>query len=168
MHVWNWLVCLPVEIAVVVLQASFLFHQAWASTVLLNPFPAYTWSLDKGPTQPAPLPDICCFPSRFPTIPTSYFPEEPRHPSLHDSIADPNTKRSHTFSDGNHAEPAGTFYHLSFHFELEMGLCSVFQAAGVENTLRVQSVKSWPLLALAGDIAQVFRVQTQVEKCCWL
>ena len=93
---------------------------------------------------------LCLISPVFPpdSQPRSYFPEEPRHPPLHGGIADPNTKRSHTFSAGNHAEPAGTFHHLSFHFELEMGLCSVFQAAGVENTFRVPSVKSLTVISI--------------------
>lgn len=62
------------------------------------------------------------------------------------SLKNPNTLRSgaasliQTQRGATHSQleitwkPAGTFHHLSFHFELEMGLCSVFQAAGVENT----------------------------------
>lgn len=86
------------------------------------------------------------------------------------SLKNPNTLRSgaasliQTQRGATHSQleiarkPAGTFHHLSFHFELEMGLCSVFQAAGVENTFSGSRQESlWWLLALAGDIAQVFR-----------
>lgn len=130
--------CLLAEIAIVALQASSLFHQAWVSTALLNPIPANTWSLDKRP-------DAACTSVRYPLFSLqspnlSAIPLK-KHPLFRSSIADPNTKRTHTFLAGNHAEPAGTFRHLSFHFELEMGLCSVFQAAGAGNTLRVPSGK---------------------------
>lgn len=43
--------CLLAEIAIVELQASFLFHQARPSTALLNPIPANTWSPDKRPNS---------------------------------------------------------------------------------------------------------------------
>lgn len=93
------------------------------------------------------LPLISVFPLE--SQPCSYFPEEPKHPPFHSSISDPHTKRSHTFSAGNHAEPAGTFCHLSFHFELEMGLCYVFQAAGLGNTFRILSGKSPTVISIS-------------------
>lgn len=71
------------------------------------------------------------------------------------SLKNPNTLRSGAASliqtqkrGATHSQleiarkPAGTFHHLSFHFELEMGLCSVFQAAGVENTFSVSRQES--------------------------
>lgn len=137
--------CLPVEIAIVALQASFLFHQAWASTALLNPIPANTWSLDKRPNAACTSAWYLLFSLQIPNLAAISL----KNPLLHGSIADPNTKRSHTFSAGNHAEPAGTFHHLSFHFELEMGLCCVFQAAGVGNTFGVLSGKPLTVISIS-------------------
>lgn len=120
--------CLLGEIVTVTLQASFLFHQTRASTAPLNSILTNT----RGQIQPAAPFSTCRF---FPSgVPVSQ--PFPQRPSFGSSIPDPNAKRSPTFSAGNHAEPAGTFRHLSFHFELEMGLCSVFQAAEVRNTYR--------------------------------
>lgn len=93
------------------------------------------------------LPLISVFPPESQLC--SHFPEEPKHPPSHSSIAYPHTKRSHTFSAGNNAEPAGTFRHLSFHFELEMGRCYVFQAAGVGNTFRIPSGKSPTVISIS-------------------
>lgn len=77
---------------------------------------------------------LCLISASFPPeSPNSLlFPQKNPNTLLSTAAAslDPNTKWSRTFSAGNHAEPAGTFRHLSFHFELEMGPCSVFQAAG--------------------------------------
>lgn len=131
--------CLLTEIAIVALQASSLFHQARVSTALLNPIPANTWSLDKRPDAACTSVWYLLFSLQSPNL--AAIPLK-KHPLFRSSIADPNTKRTHTFLAGNHAEPAGTFRHLSFHFELEMGLCSVFQAAGAGNTLRVPSGKN--------------------------
>lgn len=103
------------------LQPSFLFHRASASTALLNPILANTWSLDKRPNTSCTSVWDVMFSLWSPNLAAI----APRRSTPCSAAASLIQKKPHSLRRNSRWTPR-TFCHLSFRFELGMGLCSCF------------------------------------------